>query len=222
MQRFRPELLAPRCHRDRYPQRLVRLFAGLVLFGVSIALMLTAGLGVASWDVFHQGVAERSGVSFGWVVNVVSIGVLLLWVPLRERPGIGTIANAVVVGVVANLTLGLITTPDSFGAQLGMLGVGIVANGAATGLYIGAGLGPGPRDGLMTGLAVRTGWSLRSVRTGIELTVLAVGWILGGPVGVGTLLYAVSIGPLTQVFLTRFDIDLRPMRAVRPAAKPCP
>src|SRR5918996_1606715 len=188
-------------------RRITALFGGLVLFGVSIAVMLTAGLGVDSWDVFHQGVVERTGVSFGWVVNGVSIGVLLLWIPLRTRPGIGTVANAVVVGVVADLTLRLITRPSDLRAQLVLLGIGIVANGAATGLYIGAGLGPGPRDGLMTGLAARTGWSIRTVRTGIEIVVLGAGWALGGPVGVGTLAYALSIGPLTQFFLTRFDID---------------
>lgn len=210
--------------RDRYLQRLVRLGAGLVLFGVSIAWMLTAGLGVDSWDVFHQGVAERTGITFGWVVNGVSIGVLLLWLPLRERPGVGTLANAIVVGVVADLTLRLISTPAGLPAQLGLLSLGIVANGAATGLYIGAGLGAGPRDGLMTGLAARTGWSIRRVRTGIEVTVLSVGWALGGPVGLGTLLYAVSIGWLVQFFLARYSIDRLsgPADSVKPAEVACP
>jgi uncharacterized membrane protein YczE len=213
-------LLASGGHSDRYVQRLVRLGAGLVVFGVSIALMLTAGLGVDSWDVFHQGVAERTGIAFGWVVNGVSISVLLLWVPLRERPGIGTVANAIVVGVVADLTLRLISTPSGRPAQLGLLILGIVANGAATGLYIGAGLGAGPRDGLMTGLAARTGWSIRKVRTGIEVTILAVGWAVGGPVGLGTLLYALAIGPLIHLFLVRFSIDRvpAPPNELKPAA----
>lgn len=197
---------------DRYQRRLLRLLAGLVLFGASIAAMLTAGLGVDSWDVFHQGLADRTGISFGWVVSGVSIGVLLGWIPLRERPGIGTIANALTVGIVADLTLRLISAPDQLLGRVGLLGVGIVANGAATGLYIGAGLGPGPRDGLMTGLAARTGASIRTVRTAIELTVLAAGWLLGGPIGIGTLAYALTIGPLTQFFLTRFDIDKTPRR----------
>lgn len=203
-------------------RRLAQLGAGLVLFGVSIAVMLTAGLGVDSWDVFHQGIAARTGISFGWVVNGVSIAVLLMWIPLRERPGVGTIANALVVGIVADLTLGLLTTPESLSFRFGLLAIGIVANGVATGLYIGAGLGPGPRDGLMTGLAVSTGRSIRVVRTGIEVVVLAAGWILGGPVGVGTLLYAISIGQLTQFFLARFDLGrARPSPTPRPAVEVC-
>jgi uncharacterized membrane protein YczE len=183
------------------PRRLVNLAAGLVLFGVSVALMLNADLGVDSWDVLHQGIAQRTGISFGWIVNLTSIGVLLLWIPLRQRPGIGTIANAIVVGLVADTALAVIPRPPSPGWQLVMLTSGIVGTGVATGLYVGAGLGPGPRDGLMTGLASRTGRSIGWVRTAIELTVLAGGWLLGGPVGVGTVLFAVTIGPLTQFFL---------------------
>lgn len=192
---------------DVMPQRVIRLGSGLVLFGVSVGIMLAAGLGVDSWDVFHQGLAERTGITFGWVLNGVSIGVLLLWIPLRQPPGFGTLANALVVGVVADLTLRVLTTPEGFAAQLALLILGIVANGAATGLYIGAGLGAGPRDGLMTGLASRTGRSIRAVRTVIEITVVAAGWALGGPVGLGTVLYAISIGPLSQFFLTRLSID---------------
>lgn len=194
---------------DLVPQRVIRLGSGLVLFGVSVGVMLAAGLGVGSWDVFHQGLAERTGITFGWVLNGVSIGVLLLWIPLRQRPGFGTLANALVVGVVADLILRVLTTPEGFAAQLALLILGIVANGAATGLYIGAGLGAGPRDGLMTGLAFRTGRSIRAVRTVIEITVVAAGWALGGPVGLGTALYAISIGPLSQFFLTRLSIDRR-------------
>lgn len=194
---------------DLVPQRVIRLGSGLVLFGVSVGVMLAAGLGVGSWDVFHQGLAERTGITFGWVLNGVSIGVLLLWIPLRQRPGFGTLANALVVGVVADLILRVLTTPEGFAAQLALLILGIVANGAATGLYIGAGLGAGPRDGLMTGLAFRTGRSIRAVRTVIEITVVAAGWALGGPVGLGTVLYAISIGPLSQFFLTRLSIDRR-------------
>ncbi|MGI8515362.1 MAG: YczE/YyaS/YitT family protein [Acidimicrobiia bacterium] len=196
--------------RDRILERVMRLGAGLVLFGVSIAVMLTAELGVGSWDVLHQGLAERTGIPFGWIVNGVSIAALLLWIPIGERPGIGTIANAVVVGIVADLTLGFITKPESVFLQFGMLGVGIVGNGIATGLYIGAGLGPGPRDGLMTGLSDLTGRSIRTVRTGIEIAVLAAGWLLGGPVGLGTLLSAVTIGPLSQTFLRAFTIEDSP------------
>ena len=184
-----------------------QLLIGLSLFGVSIAVMVAAGLGVNSWDVLHQGLAEGSGISFGWVVTAVSLGALLAWIPLRQRPGLGTVANVVVVGVVADIALRHLTTPDGLPARLGMLAVGILANAAATGLYIGADLGPGPRDGLMTGLAGRTHSSIRSVRTAIEVAVLGVGWVLGGPVGIGTIAYAVAIGPLIQYFLTRFTID---------------
>lgn len=209
---------------DCHLQRLLRLLAGLVLFGVSIAVMLRAGLGVDSWDVFHQGLVERTGISFGWVAVGVSVAVLVLWIPLRVRPGLGTILNAVIVGIVADVTLRHLGTPMGLPAQLAALAVGVIANGAATGLYIGAGLGPGPRDGLMTGLSARTGWSIRTVRTSIEITILAIGWALGGPVGVGTVLYAVSIGPLTQLFLGWFSVDRAPSRRVGAtrAAEACP
>lgn len=200
--------------------RILRLFLGLVLFGVSIAAMLTAGLGVDSWDVLHQGVATRSGVSFGWVVNGTSLLVLALWVPLRQRPGIGTVANALVVGVVADLSLRVLSEPSHLAGQAALLAGGIVVNGLATGLYIGAGLGPGPRDGLMTGLAARTGRSIRAVRTVIEAVVLGAGWLLGGPVGIGTLAYAAAIGPLSQFFLDRLTVDQPP--AVRLEPEPCP
>lgn len=200
--------------------RILRLFLGLVLFGVSIAAMLTAGLGVDSWDVLHQGVATRSGVSFGWVVNGTSLLVLALWVPLRQRPGIGTVANALVVGVVADLSLRVLSEPSHLAGQAALLAAGIVLNGLATGLYIGAGLGPGPRDGLMTGLAARTGRSIRSVRTVIEAVVLGAGWLLGGPIGIGTLAYAAAIGPLSQFFLDRLSVD-RPL-VVRLEPEPCP
>ena len=194
---------APRTWTAR--RRGTQLGFGLVLFGISIAAMLSAGLGVDSWDVFHQGLSQRTGISFGWVVNGVSVLVLLAWIPLRQRPGAGTVANALVVGLVADAALNVLPRPEPLPWQLLMLTAGIIANGVATGLYIGAGLGPGPRDGLMTGLAARTGRSIRLVRTLIELSVLAAGWLLGGPVGVGTLLYAVSIGPIVQISIARFS-----------------
>lgn len=193
--------------RHRLAERLLRLGAGLVLFGASIALMLKAGLGVDSWDVLHQGLAEETGISLGWIINGVSIAALLAWIPLGERPGVGTIANSLVVGIVADVTLNLITVPESFPIQLGALVLAVVGNGLATGLYVGAGLGPGPRDGLMTGLSNRTGQSIRRVRTGIEVTVLLAGLLLGGPVGLGTVLYAIAIGPLTQLFLRIFTVE---------------
>ncbi|MCA1735147.1 MAG: hypothetical protein LC739_03255 [Actinobacteria bacterium] len=204
---------------DRTTRRITQLTAGLVLFGVSIALMLTAGLGVPSWDVFHQGLALHVPLSFGWVVNIVSLVVLVGWIPLRQSPEVGTIANALTVGIIADLALGLLSIPASLGGRAVMLGAGVVLNGAATGLYIGAGLGPGPRDGLMTGLASITGRSIRSVRTVIEVIVLSAGWLLGGPVGPGTVIYAFLIGPLTQLSLDWFTIpaassppaDLKPV-----------
>jgi uncharacterized membrane protein YczE len=209
---------------DRHRRRLVRLSTGLALFGVSIAMMLAAGLGVDSWDVFHKGVVQRLGLSIGTVIVAISIGVLLLWIPLRERPGIGTVANAVVVGVVADLALRAIGAPQALPARVALLVGGIVANGAATGLYIGAGLGSGPRDGLMTGLAARTGWSIRIVRTGLEMTVVTFGVLLRGPIGVGTVAYALSIGPLTQFFLNRFAVTPLSHRLGRsePAVGVCP
>jgi len=185
-------------------RRLTQLGLGLVLYGVSIALMLSAGLGVDSWDVFHQGLAGHLDLSFGWVVNGVSLVVLMGWIQLRQRPGLGTVTNALVVGMVADAALAVVPHPRWLPWQLVLLLVGIGVNGLATGLYIGAGLGPGPRDGLMTGLSTRTGASIRLVRTVIELVVLAAGWALGGPLGFGTILYAVAIGPLSQIAIGHF------------------
>jgi uncharacterized membrane protein YczE len=192
-------------HTNRLPRRLLNLYVGLVLFGASMALMLESGLGLDPWDVFHQGLAERTGLSIGWIVVGVGTLVLLLWIPLRQRPGIGTVSNAVVVGLTVDAALAVLPGPRHIAFRCVFLVAGIITNGLATGLYIGAGLGPGPRDGLMTGLA-RRGHSIRLVRTTIELSVLAIGWLLGGTVGVGTLLYAVSIGPLAQYFIPRLAV----------------
>jgi uncharacterized membrane protein YczE len=167
--------------------------------------MVRAELGLASWDVLHQGLADRTGLQFGAVVIAVAALVLLLWVPLRQRPGFGTLSNVVVVGLAADAALDLVPTPHEPAIRIGLLVAGVALNGVATGLYIGAGLGPGPRDGLMTGLAAR-GHSIRVVRTGIELTVLVAGWLLGGSVGAGTLLYAVSIGPLAHYLIPKLTI----------------
>jgi len=186
-------------------RRYAQLTSGLVLFGVSIELMLVANLGLDPWDVLHQGIARRTGVPIGTVVVVISLVVLTLWIPLRQRPGVGTVGNAILVGLVVDLLQPHLHTPGPIAARVAYLAGGIAVNGVATGLYIGAGLGPGPRDGLMTGLA-RRGHSLRGVRTCIELTVLAAGWLLGGSVGVATLVYAASIGPLAQFFIGRFSL----------------
>jgi uncharacterized membrane protein YczE len=186
---------------DRPARRLAQLFAGLSLYGFSLAMMVRANLGLDPWDVLHQGIADRTGLSFGTVVIITGVAVLALWVPLRQMPGLGTVANAIVVGLVADLGLSALAAPHEASARVALLLGGVVLNGVATGAYIGAGLGPGPRDGLMTGWVRRHGGSLRVVRTSIEVTVLVAGWLLGGTVGLGTVLYAVSIGPLAHRFL---------------------
>lgn len=193
----------------KLPRRLAQLAIGLVLYGVSIALLVRANLGLDSWDVLHQGISIRTGVSLGWVINGVGILVLLLWIPLRQRPGVGTVANVVVVGLVTNIVLGAMPAPDQLATRAALLAAAILLNALATALYVGANLGPGPRDGLMTGLAAR-GHSIRVVRTLIELTVLGAGWLLGGSVGVGTVLYAISIGPLVHVLLPPLTIRATP------------
>jgi uncharacterized membrane protein YczE len=190
---------------DRRVQRGVRLLTGLVLYGFSDALLLLAGLGVDPWDVLHQGLSRRLGLGVGTWVNIIGAVVLLAWIPLRQRPGIGTVLNVLTVGTVVNLVLAWVPAPGALPARLALLAVAIVLNGIATGLYIGAGLGPGPRDGLMTGIAAR-GHSVRLVRTGIELAVLLTGWLLGGSVGVGTVAYAVLIGPIVHLVLPRLRL----------------
>jgi uncharacterized membrane protein YczE len=187
-------------------RRLAQLFAGLVLYGASMALLLRAGLGLDPWDVFHQGVAGHVGLSFGMIVNLTGAAVLLLWIPLRQKPGIGTLANVLTIGTAVDLTMLVLPEVEGLAMRSAWLIAGVVLNGIAGAMYIGAGLGPGPRDGLMTGVVARTRWSMRLVRTGIELAVLAIGWLLGGTVGVGTVLYALAIGPLVQAFLPHFTV----------------
>jgi len=183
-------------------RRVLQLFTGLVLYGFSMAFMVQSDLGLNPWDVFHQGLAKVTGISFGWVVILLGIPILLLWIPLRQRPGFGTIANLVVIGFVVDGALALLPEGSGIPARVGYLTAGILVNGLATGLYIGAAMGPGPRDGLMTGIVKRfPRLSIRLVRTTIELSVLGVGFLLGGTVGLGTVVYALSIGPLLQVLL---------------------
>ena len=202
-------------------RRIPQLLAGLTLYGTSMAMQLRATLGVDPWDVFHQGLARHLPLSFGLVTAVTGVVVLLLWLPLRQRPGVGTVANVVVIAVSVDAALALIPAPSALPARAALLAGGIVLNGVASASYIGARLGPGPRDGLMTGLAARTGWSIRLVRTGIEITVLAVGWLLGGTVGLGTVAYALAIGPLTQAFLPWFVVrsDDPPVSGGRPGPR---
>jgi uncharacterized membrane protein YczE len=198
---------------DRLPRRLVQLFVGLVLYGVSMALMIESTLGLDPWDVFHQGLTRHTGLSFGTVTILVGAIVLVLWIPLRQRPGIGTVSNVVVIGVAVDAALALLPTAEGLPVRLAFLAGGIVLNGIATGLYIGARLGPGPRDGLMTGyVARRPGRSIRLVRTVIELTVLGLGFLLGGTVGLGTVAYALAIGPLAHVFIPLFTVPPAPAR----------
>lgn len=186
-------------------RRLLQLYIGLVLYGVSTALFVHANLGADPWDVFHLGVAKQLGISFGTVIILTGAAVLLLWIPIRQMPGLGTVSNVIVLGLAADATLAVLPPLESMLARSALLAGAIVLNAIATGMYIGAGFGPGPRDGLMTGLHARTGWSLRGIRTAIELSVLLIGWLLGGKFGVGTVIYALSIGPLIQLCLPWFS-----------------
>lgn len=187
------------------------LLVGLAGYGFSMAMMVRSGLGLDPWDVFHQGLALHTGMTIGIASAVVGVVVLLAWIPLRNRPGIGTIANVIVIAITVDLGLLLMQAPTSMPARIAMMVGAVVLNAFSTVLYVGAGLGPGPRDGLMTGLVVRTGLSVRLVRTSIEASVLAIGWLLGGTVGVGTVLYAFGIGPLVQFFVR---ITPKPILAV--------
>lgn len=199
---------------DRRTQRWSMLLTGLVLYGVSSGLILQAGLGVDPWDVLHQGLARTFGGQVGTWAILASVGVLLLWLPLRSRFGVGTLCNALIVGLCLNLTLWLVPSLHRLALQAVVLVTGVALNAFATGLYIGAGFGPGPRDGLTTAIAAR-GHSIRVVRTGIEAAVLVAGWLLGGSVGAGTVLYALAIGPLTHVTIPMFA--LRPRSAAEAA-----
>lgn len=192
----------------RLGRRVPQLLVGLVLYGVSLAMMVRGDIGLAPWDVLHSGLIRHVPLTLGQAVVVMSFVVLLLWVPLREQPGVGTIANALLVGFSADATLWLLDAPDALAARAALMVGGVLLCGIASGLYIGAQLGRGPRDGLMTGLARRTGLSLRLVRTAIEVAVVLVGLALGGVLGLGTVVYALAIGPLTQLFLPLCLVDL--------------
>ena len=194
----------------RLGRRFSQLYGGLVLYGISMALMVRADLGVMPWDVLHQGIARSLGGSLGTVTIVVGALVLLLWIPLRQRPGIGTVSNVIVIGLAVDGSLRVMpAVGDGLVLRSLLVVAGIGLNAVATAAYIGVRLGPGPRDGLMTGLVRRTGGSVRLVRTGIEVIVVLSGWLLGGTLGVATGLYALGIGPLVQPLLARFTVPAR-------------
>lgn len=192
---------------ERPLRRVPQLLIGLALYGAGIALTVRAALGVNPWAVLNQGLEPHTPFSFGELTALVGAAVLTLWIPLRQKPAFGTFANLALVGGAADAGLWLVPEPSGLPARAALLAAGIALNGFAVAVYVGARFGPGPRDGLMTGLAAVTGRSLRTVRTGIELTVLAGGWLLGGTVGVGTVLYAVAVGPVAQYFLPRWAYD---------------
>lgn len=191
---------------DRLFERLVRCVVGLVIFGAGVAMLIDSDLGAAPWDVFHTGVSDLTGIPVGTVIIVVGIALLLLWIPLRERPGLGTILNTVLIGLTVDIVAPLVPDHLPLAARIGLMVGGVLVIAVGSGLYIGARLGPGPRDGLMTGLA-RRGISIRAARTGIELTVLAIGILLGGEVGIGTAVFALGIGPLVHVTLSRLRME---------------
>jgi len=213
---------------DRRPRRFAQLLVGLLLYGITMGMMVRAVLGLDPWDVFHQGltalVNQWIPLSYGAVITIVSVFVLLLWIPLRQRPGIGTIANAAIIGFTTDATLAVLPEFSDLTVRIVVLALAIVGNALAGALYIGAGLGPGPRDGLMTGIVGRGIGSIRLVRTTIELTVLGIGWVLGGVVGVGTVVYALAIGPLLHLLLPRLEISSAvaadPDEAVEPNGAP--
>ena len=192
----------------RLGRRVSQLLIGLAVYGVSMAMMIRSGLGLMPWDVLHYGIALHVPLTIGQVVIVMSFLVLLLWIPLRQPPGLGTVLNAIVIGLAADAALTVLTTPDSLAVRVAYMIGAVLLNGLATAAYIGAQLGPGPRDGLMTGLVRRTGTSVRRVRTTMEVVVVVLGWVLGGVVGLGTVLYAVAIGPLTQHLLPWVTVEL--------------
>ncbi|MCU1407028.1 MAG: hypothetical protein JWQ43_3331 [Glaciihabitans sp.] len=194
-------------------RRVLQLLVGLFLYGFAIAMMVRAGIGVSSWDVLTQGAALRSGLSFGLLTNIIGAFVLLLWIPIRQKPGIGTVVNVLLIGPSAEVGLAVLPTPVGLFEQSLLFAGGLALLAVATGLYIGARFGPGPRDGLMTGIHQRWGITIWKVRTGIELSVLVVGWILGGNVGVGTVLFALLIGPMVGAALPPLRVPVLPPRA---------
>jgi uncharacterized membrane protein YczE len=208
-----------RLRRARLARRLVQLYLGLVLYGLSMGLMIRCGLGVMPWDVLHQGMSRQLDWSLGTVTVVVGTAVLLAWIPLRQRPGLGTVSNVIVVGLAVDGALAVLPTPSAPALRVSFAVAGVLLNGVATAAYIGVHFGPGPRDGLMTGLVRRTGGSVRLVRSAIEVVVVACGWLLGGTVGPVTVVYALGIGPLVHLLLPRLSV---PTTAAGAAARTVP
>ena len=195
-----------------YAEKLVRCITGLAFFGFGITLFLRANLGLAPWDIFHKGLSEKFDISIGLVIEGVGLLLLLLWIPLRQRPGVGTILNAIEIGLVVNLTKPIIGEPDQLLIRALMVVAGVIVIGLGSALYIGAGLGSGPRDGLMLGLSKRSiagrQISIRVARTAVEISVMVAGLFLGGSIGIGTLIFMFGIGPLVQLILPRFEMRL--------------
>jgi uncharacterized membrane protein YczE len=194
----------------RLPRRLIQLYAGLAAYGASMALLVRSSLGNMPWDVLHQGLARRLHLSLGTMTVIVGALVLLAWVPLRQRPGLGTVSNVVVIGVVVDAVLGVLPAPSSLAVRIAFASAGIALNALATALYIGARLGPGPRDGLMTGIVARSRWTVRRVRTSIEVAVVLTGWLLGGTLGPATVAYALLVGPLVHPLLPLLTVSAQP------------
>lgn len=204
--------------RLRWARRVSQLLIGLFLYGIAIALMVRAGIGVSPWDVLTTGLVNQTGLPFGLLTNLIGVVVLLLWIPIRQKPGVGTVLNVLLIGPSAQVGLLVIPEIEGLWLQILVFAGGLALLAIATGLYIGARLGPGPRDGLMTGLVRRTGWRIWIVRTGIEVTVLAIGWILGGQVGIGTLAFALLIGPMVNITLPLLTVPEKPATASGPTS----
>jgi uncharacterized membrane protein YczE len=199
----------------RLTRRLLQLYVGLALYGLSMGLVLRSELGNMPWDVLHQGIARFVPVSFGTITIATGVLVLLGWIPLRQKPGLGTVSNVLVIGVVVDVALRLLSTPSHLAVRIAFLVAGVVLNAVATACYIGARFGPGPRDGLMTGIVARTGWKTRWVRTSIEVAVVALGFALGGTLGIGTLVYALAVGPLVHPLLPLLEVPEEKRYATR-------
>ncbi|MDO9355552.1 MAG: hypothetical protein Q7T55_17755 [Solirubrobacteraceae bacterium] len=194
----------------RLPRRFAQLLIGLWLYGATMAFMIESGLGLDPWDVFHEGLTIHVPLSFGAVTAIVGVAVLLAWIPLRQKPGIGTVLNVVVIAISVDVTLAWLPHAANTAVALPMLAIGVIGNGLAGALYVSADLGPGPRDGLWVAIVARSGLTVRLVRTSIEVLVLVTGFILGGTVGLGTIVYALAIGPVVQFFLPLVKIERPP------------